>query len=290
MGLKAGDGVWVEDDPAAFTEAVVRLHQDAELWNSFSRGGLDFVKRNYSLDAGIDTVSALLKKIGVPEEKMVRRPLPLFVEGGLAGGVKYRADQADDPLEMTCDIRSKAEYDDWAASPSYKKCRERERTIAFEHGETETYHLPGYCRVCGCEVDFLVDRQCGAIEDRGIWWPNWRERMVCLRCGFNNRQRMIVFAARNHCLRRRDKMPEIYLMEKVTPVYKWFNDHLPQALCTGSEYLGRECRPVKSSRGSAMKTRNASASKTAALILSSATMCSNMWPTRFWRSGRCAGY
>ena len=249
MALADGDGVLVADDPAAFADAVLGLHQDATLWDSCSRGGLDFVRRNYSLEAGVETVRMLLKDIGVTESKMAQRSIncPLAIEP--ISGSLFTADQMIDPLEVVHDIQSKAEYDAWSVAAVLSTYREREQAILRAYGNAESYRLPGYCRVCEHEVDFLVDRQCGAVEVQGIWVPNWRERIVCPDCGLNSRQRMMALAARNAVRRNRDKRPEVYLMEQVTSIYHWMSTSVPQAHCTGSEYLGEDVTSGKIIKG-----------------------------------------
>lgn len=249
MKLVQGDGVLVADAPAAFADAVVHLHQDAALWESCSRGGLDFVRRNYSLEAGVDTVKGLLISAGVSENKMGSQGLNCLPGVGFAKGAVFEADQMYDPLEIVRDIRSKAEYDDWSTGSELNACREREQAISRVHGDTEFYHLSGFCRVCEREVNFLVDQQCGAVETRGGWIPNWRERMVCPGCGLNNRQRMMAFAARNAVKCYRDRRPEVYLMEQITSIYRWMSTSVPQAHCTGSEYLGEDVAPGKIIKG-----------------------------------------
>lgn len=250
MELAAGDGVLVADEPASFADEVVRLYQDPALWKAGSRGGLDFVRRNYSLDAGVEIVHNLLKSVGVPEGIMSRRGIncPPGIEGA-SDAQEFVADQSDDPLEMVRDIESKREYDEWSDDPALQACRERELSIARSHADAESYNLPGYCRVCEREVEFLVDRQCGATEDQGIWLPNWRERLVCPHCGLNNRQRMMAFAARNAVRSYRDRLPDVYLMEQVTSIFHWMTTSVPQAQCTGSEYLGEDVPPGKIIKG-----------------------------------------
>ena len=56
MHLRDGEDVLVADDPQAFADAVVRLHEDEALWNTLARNGLDSVARNFSLDTARETV------------------------------------------------------------------------------------------------------------------------------------------------------------------------------------------------------------------------------------------
>jgi SAM-dependent methyltransferase len=94
-----------------------------------------------------------------------------------------------------------------------------------------------------------VDRQCGAIESRGAWIPNWRERLVCGDCGLNNRQRMILYAVRDAVKQFCDRRPDVYLMEQLTAVYQWMHKSVPEAVFTGSEYLGPDIAPGKIIKG-----------------------------------------
>jgi len=244
MGLEEGDGVLVADDPAKFADAVVRLHQDTGLWNSSSHGGLDFVQRNYSLEAGIDTVAALLKEVDVSDDRITKRAIHCPPGFSAVEDALFVADQVHDPLEKVCDIECKADYDRWMSTQEQTDCRDREQVIASAHADVESYGLPGYCRVCESKADFLVDRQCGSVDVKGGGWiPNWRERMVCPACGLNNRQRMMAYAARDVVLGYRDRRPEVYLMEQVTSIYHWMTTSVPQANYTGSEYLGEDIAP-----------------------------------------------
>jgi GT2 family glycosyltransferase/glycosyltransferase involved in cell wall biosynthesis len=50
MHLTDGDDVLVADDPAAFADAVRRLHDDEALWNRLSAGGRANIERHFSRD------------------------------------------------------------------------------------------------------------------------------------------------------------------------------------------------------------------------------------------------
>lgn len=59
MHLLDGEDVLVADDPQAFADAVVRLHEDEALWNTLARNGLDSVARNFSLETARATVRSV---------------------------------------------------------------------------------------------------------------------------------------------------------------------------------------------------------------------------------------
>ena len=50
----------VEDEAEGFADAVVRLYQDAALWQQLSANGLENVARHFSLDAGREVVRRVL--------------------------------------------------------------------------------------------------------------------------------------------------------------------------------------------------------------------------------------
>ncbi|WP_108813097.1 glycosyltransferase, partial [Xanthomonas fragariae] len=59
MHLRDGEDVCVADDADAFASAIVRLYQDAALWQRLADNGLRNVARHFSLDAARDTVREL---------------------------------------------------------------------------------------------------------------------------------------------------------------------------------------------------------------------------------------
>jgi glycosyltransferase involved in cell wall biosynthesis len=65
-GLVDGDGVAVADDPDAFADAVVRLHEDAALWQAQSARALERVAALYSPDAALAVWRRMLARLGLP--------------------------------------------------------------------------------------------------------------------------------------------------------------------------------------------------------------------------------
>ncbi|MFY2765349.1 glycosyltransferase [Arenimonas sp. MALMAid1274] len=63
MHLVDGQDVLVADDPEAFADAVVRLHDDAGLWQRLSQGGLENTRRHFSTDAVRATLAPLLASL-----------------------------------------------------------------------------------------------------------------------------------------------------------------------------------------------------------------------------------
>jgi glycosyltransferase involved in cell wall biosynthesis len=63
MGLVDGVDVMIADGAAQFTEKVIDLYSDENLWTSVSKGSLDFVRRNYSYEVGKAQLDALVRSL-----------------------------------------------------------------------------------------------------------------------------------------------------------------------------------------------------------------------------------
>jgi glycosyltransferase involved in cell wall biosynthesis len=66
LGLEDDEGALLAETPADFADAVVRLYQDAELWQRLSDGGLQRVEREFSLETNRERLAALLGELGLP--------------------------------------------------------------------------------------------------------------------------------------------------------------------------------------------------------------------------------
>lgn len=63
-----------------------------------------------------------------------------------------------------------------------------EKEIALKCANAGGYiSVPGFCEICREETQFQLD----FLYSDGVT-PNFRERLVCPKCGLNNRQRYIV--------------------------------------------------------------------------------------------------
>jgi SAM-dependent methyltransferase len=118
-----------------------------------------------------------------------------------------------------------------------------EHFIAAHNAANEAFSFPGYCRVHDHPVNFLVDRQFGAVQQDGIWIPNWRERLMCPECNMNNRQRAIAGSLIEQASRKfgpqARRKANIYLTEQLTHTYNNIKNRFQNFDVVGSEYLGR---------------------------------------------------
>jgi glycosyltransferase involved in cell wall biosynthesis len=65
MHLRDGEDVLVGDDPAAFADAVLRLYDDAELWQAMSGRGQEHIRTHFSDDAARVVIHELLGSLPV---------------------------------------------------------------------------------------------------------------------------------------------------------------------------------------------------------------------------------
>lgn len=113
---------------------------------------------------------------------------------------------------------------------TYRSRREFERGLIRDR---DSFTFKGVCYPCRRRVEFLVDFEYAFGEgDERI--PNWRERLVCPRCGLNNRMRAAIQLA-SECFEL-NKHSRLYLTEATTALYRWFADRYPSVV--GSERLG----------------------------------------------------
>ena len=146
-----------------------------------------------------------------------------------------------DPTVIECSSRD--EYLALASSPVFQRRHALERHIADAHSSVDAFWLPGFCALDEQPVDLLVPSANGVPLADGTIVPNWREALVCPICGLNNRQRAIAQSLRSSIetrLATDTANPGLYLMEQVTPMYRYLRERLSRLEVVGSEYLGPE--------------------------------------------------
>jgi SAM-dependent methyltransferase len=102
-----------------------------------------------------------------------------------------------------------------------------ERLLCESLAGQESWTLPAVCQACGVAVQLHGDWLYS--DGRTV---NFRERLVCPRCGLNNRQRFMATLLRDD-----PGAGPVYLYEQVTPFYDWAQANLTRPV-VGSEYLG----------------------------------------------------
>ena len=105
---------------------------------------------------------------------------------------------------------------------------ETERALIGKEDQLLPYE--GYCCVCGKKVLFQATWEHSYTVD-GVIYPNYREHLSCLECGFNSRMRGVIHVF--HQLLKPDD--SIYIMEQLTPMYSYVSKKYPKTI--GSEFL-----------------------------------------------------
>ena len=128
------------------------------------------------------------------------------------------------------------EYQRFSASTEEERNRQRACEAELRRAD-EPFDLPGYCIVCRKKTSFRVGySHCFTLAD-GRRVPNWREHLVCHRCGLNNRMR----AACGFLRATAKAEDKIYLTEQTTPLFRAVSAGHGRTL--GSEFLRDGTRP-----------------------------------------------
>jgi Methyltransferase domain len=89
----------------------------------------------------------------------------------------------------------------------------------------------GHCISCQRMTDFKTDPDAQGLGPGAM--PNWREGLICSRCGLNSRTRAAVHLMQSAV--GTDRGTRIYLTEQVSALYRWLRRRYPRTV--GSEYL-----------------------------------------------------
>jgi SAM-dependent methyltransferase len=118
------------------------------------------------------------------------------------------------------------------------------RTAPLGH----TFLMEGYCEICDCPTKFHTDTLFADISlDASIGTERlyWRERLVCVGCGLNNRMRAAVSFLLKQT--RAEKDASVYLTEQIGSMYRFLSGRFTNIV--GSEYLAGLPPGSRDSRG-----------------------------------------
>lgn len=128
-------------------------------------------------------------------------------------------------------IRSPTELAATRERAAERRGLERLLCETLAKSESESWTIPGFCKVCARAVEF-----------RGDWkfskrpFINFRESLACPICKMSNRKRFMAHLLTAATARASGQAPT-YMYEQVTPFFAWAKRALPNTLI-GSEYLG----------------------------------------------------
>ncbi len=143
-------------------------------------------------------------------------------------GVKSRASRAGQGLwNLSFASLDECRLQLEAHAEELRERRQFEQQLEESLGVLEESVFAGQCWVCSRKQAFLYDRR----YSDGVH-VNWRERLVCPRCGLNNRLRLCVQVIE----RMAPRGASIYLTEQVTPLAACLTRRYERL--EKSEYLG----------------------------------------------------
>ena len=219
LGLKQGEHILVGDTPENFAREVVTLYADKGLWEHLSISGQSFVETHWSIQAGERKLTEFLGQLTGT----------LFCSGV---SQEHSADLGK--LELN-EIGSGAEYRAYVASVTDQHQKREQIELELITNDHELW-MEGFCYVCKEKANFRTNFQHASVGRDGQRIPNWREQLICEKCGLNNRLRASLQIFEERC----QPLPTdaIYVTEQLTPLYAWISRTYPNVI--GSEYLGND--------------------------------------------------
>ena len=233
MSLIDGETILVAEGPEKFADTVVNLYQDESLWNRISQNGLAFAEKAWGAEAAWQALSVILDDMGFTTGRNAY-PLSLYCS---LDATQLRNKKHVNELVPIASVQTREEYELVLESNEVKHSRGVETNL-LKSCITEIFSVDGYCVPCNQKVPLLVDIQSGGARQDNGWQPNWRERLECPQCRMSNRQRLMAALIKQELDTPHKK--RVYLMEHVTPIYKWVTDTFKNHDIIGSEYLGHE--------------------------------------------------
>lgn len=134
-------------------------------------------------------------------------------------------------------------------SASFAPRWQLERHLARQHQHLAVFPVAGVCVACGHAVDFRARFTDAWESPDGLLVPNWREWLLCPRCGLSGRQRRVAELAAAAVRARGGAVSAVYVMEALSPLYRWLVRRLGAATVVGSEYFGSDGAAASPTRG-----------------------------------------
>lgn len=261
MELREGGEILVADTPEAFADAVARLYQDKDLWDTISSRGVEFARHMYGPESAQAVVRDILRGLGF-EPRSDAVPVIISPTGGRYGTGRTVKKQ---PVTLTpaAVCRSMEDILEYRRSESFHMSVKAENALIASHQEEMAYSIPGYCIPCERETLFLVDMLAGGAKTERGWVPNFRERLECPGCSLKNRLRLVAALMKQQIAGFGNAGVMVYMMEQVTPLYEWAVYAFPNHGIIGSEYFegapsGQVVKGVRNENAEAMSFGDAS--------------------------------
>jgi Methyltransferase domain len=144
-------------------------------------------------------------------------------------------------LQPIAVCHDRASWDRFCSGVTFRRMQSEDEAILVRRRFDEEWELPGYCFPAQRFVNFKVDNLYGS-RVANQFFPNIRERLLCPETILNNRQRLMATLIAAELAARKGPC-DIYLMEQVTPIFKWICSRYSEHTIVGSEYLGHNLAP-----------------------------------------------
>lgn len=233
MSLTDEKNIFVADDPEDFAKAIVKIYQDEGLWNNVSQNSIKFADNAWGAESSWKILSGIISSLGVSTIRG-NHPISLYSEYKHFGS---KANKSQNKLTPIASVKNRNQFECALKDKTLNSVREFEKKI-LESKNAEAFEVEGFCVPCNKEVSFLIDMNSGGTLQQNVWLPNWRERLECPFCRMNNRQRLVATVVKQSLNAYQKK--NIYLMEQITPIFRWVTQTFIEHHIIGSEYLGFE--------------------------------------------------
>ena len=241
MALTNDKNILIADGAENFAESIKNIYWDEAIWDRISVAGLKFAEENWGAQAAWRNLQKILSDLSFSQSSQVSS-LSLF-----GNSVSTKPNSLD--IEILRPIASVTNQNDFnlaLANEVITKIAVLEKSYV-DQSKNQFFTVNGFCVPCNVEVPFIVDMKSGGHLTESGWKPNWRERLECPLCAMNNRQRLVATLVKQELQNTSGK--QVYMMEQVTPIYRWVTSEFTNHQVFGSEYLGYEYEGGTSTNG-----------------------------------------
>lgn len=242
MSLANRENILVADGAEEFSNAIVEIYQDENLWERISENSLVFANQEWGAEAAWKGLENVLLSLDIAV-KRANYPLSLYNSSiRPENGSRDRAQLV--PIGV---VENRVQFEHVLNSSAIKEIIDTQNTL-LKSADGKEFFLTGRCVPCDNMMPLLVNLQSGGQSlANGDWQPNWRESLMCSGCQMNNRQRLIATLVKQLLVNKQGL--NVYFMEQVTPIFQWAYGVFKQHHLYGSEYLGHEYKDGDSING-----------------------------------------
>jgi glycosyltransferase involved in cell wall biosynthesis len=141
VGLEAGRHVMVAERPGDLAATIVELYRNAALWESLSEAGLEFARRNFSIESVSAQIKEMLTDLGLPAEVAEsQRSWPAVIPPAIAPRPEGRASSAASEAQRAAPVSAAPTARVSVVVPLYNHERYVERALQSVLSQTQPVH------------------------------------------------------------------------------------------------------------------------------------------------------